>query len=143
MLPILRSKSFLPGFADEFFGRDFLNNFLENDQLISVPAVNVVENKNEFLIEVAAPGLEKNDFIIDLHNNLLTISSEKENKREEKEEKFMRREFCYSSFKRSFSLPETADVDKISAVHKNGILHISIPKKEEAKEKPARQIKIS
>lgn len=143
MLPILRSKSFLPGFADEFFGKDFLDNFLMPEKSGNIPAVNVVENKNEFNIDVAAPGLEKDDFIIDLHNNLLSISCEKEDKHEEKEEKFMRREFCYSSFRRSFSLPETADVDKISAVHKNGILHITIPKKEEAKEKPARQIKIS
>jgi len=143
MLPILRSKSYLPGCADDFFGRDFLSNFFDNETASSMPAVNVVENKNEFMIDVAAPGLEKDDFIIDLHNNLLTISSEKESKREEKEEKFMRREFSYTSFKRSFSLPDTADVDKITATHKHGILHIAIPKKEEAKEKPVRQIKVS
>jgi len=143
MLPILRSKSYFPAFTDDFFGRDFLSNFLDNETALSTPAVNVSENKNEFLIDVAAPGLDKDDFIIDLHNNLLTISSEKENKREEKEEKCIRREFSYSSFKRSFSLPDTADVDKITASHQYGILHISIPKKEEAKEKPVRQIKVS
>ena len=143
MLPILRSRSYLPGCADDYFGRDFLSNFLDSETASSMPAVNVMENKNEFMIDIAAPGLEKDDFIIDLHNNLLTISSEKESKREEKEEKFVRREFSYASFKRSFSLPDTADVDKITATHKHGILHISIPKKEEAKEKPVRQIKVS
>lgn len=91
MLPILRSKSYLPGCADDFFGRDFLSNFFDNENASSMPAVNVLENKNGFMIDIAAPGLEKEDFIIDLHNNLLTISSEKESKREEKEEKFMRR----------------------------------------------------
>jgi HSP20 family protein len=143
MLPILRSKSYLPSFADDFFGRDFLSNFFDNETASSVPAVNVAENKNEFLIDIAVPGLDKEDFIIDLHNNLLTLRSEKENKSEEKEDKCIRREFSYASFKRSFILPDTADVDKISAAHKHGILHINIPKKEEAKEKPVRQIKVS
>ncbi len=87
--------------------------------------------------------MEKKDFAIDLNNNLLTISSQKEWENEENTDKFMRREFSYTSFKRSFSLPETADSNKIKATYKEGILTINIPKKEEAKEKPARQISIS
>ena len=86
--------------------------------------------------------MEKKDFNVDIHNNVLTISSEKEMKNEVENEKIMRREFSYTSFKRSFTLPETTDSEKIKASYKEGILSISIPKKEEAKEKPARQISI-
>lgn len=143
MLPVFRRKSEMPGLADEFFGRDLLSNFFDFETGISVPAVNIVEGKDEFRIEVAAPGLNKKDFQIDLQNNMLIISSEKQFEDEKKEEKFMRREFSYSSFRRSFSLPQTADVEKINASHKDGVLTIAIPKREEAKEKPARNIKIS
>ncbi|MDD3568296.1 MAG: Hsp20/alpha crystallin family protein, partial [Bacteroidales bacterium] len=87
--------------------------------------------------------LEKKDFNVDVHNNVLTISSQKEFKDEQRDEKVMRREFSYTAFKRSFSLPDGADSDKIKASYKDGILTVSIPKKEEAKEKPARQISIS
>jgi HSP20 family protein len=143
MLPMLRKHSYLPSFADEFFGKDFLSNFIENQNGFSMPAVNVTETKDNFRIEVAAPGLNKEDFKIDLHNNLLTISSEKEEKNEENGEKIMRREFSYSSFKRTFSLPDLVESEKVTASHKNGVLYIEIPKREEAKEKPARQITIS
>ncbi|MDZ7742295.1 MAG: Hsp20/alpha crystallin family protein [Bacteroidota bacterium] len=141
MLPMIRRSS-LPDLVDEFFGRDFMGNF--DDQTgVNMPAVNIVEDKNEFSIEVAAPGLDKNDFNIDLDHNVLTISSEKKDEKKEDNKKFMRREFSYTSFKRSFTLPNTVKADKISATHKDGVLSISIPKKEEAKEKPPRQIKIS
>ena len=143
MLPMLRRGTAFPGIVDEFFGRDFLSNLFETQTGISMPSVNIIEGKDEFKIEVAAPGLEKKDFKIDLNNNVLTISSEKEAKNEESSEKYMRREFSYSSFQRSFALPNTVDAEKINAVYKDGVLNISIPKKEEAKEKPARTIKIS
>jgi HSP20 family protein len=102
-----------------------------------------VETTDDYRIEVAAPGLDKSDFKIDFENNVLTISAEKEDKQEEKNERFMRREFNYSSFSRSFTVPNTMNAEKISAQHKDGVLHVIIPKKEEAKEKPARTIKIS
>ena len=95
-----------------------------------------------YTIEVAAPGLEKKDFRIDLDNDVLTISSEREEKHEENRDQYTRREFGYESFSRSFNLPELVDVEKINASHKNGILFVNIPKKEEAKVKPARQIAI-
>jgi len=142
MLPILKSKSFFPSIVDEFFGKDYLPNLFEFQTGINMPSVNIIEGKDDFRIEVAAPGLEKGDFKINLENNVLTISSEKEQKREEKDERYMRREFSYTSFNRSFSLPQTVDADKISASHNNGILAISIPKREEAKVKPAKQIEI-
>lgn len=145
MLPMLRrSRVNVPSLMDEFFGRDLMQNFFEDQTGISMPAVNVVENNDNFRIEVAAPGLEKKDFRIDLENNLLTISSEKEERNESQEEgKYMRREFSYSSFRRSFSLPNTVDAENIKANHKDGILSITLPKKEEAKQKPPKQISIS
>lgn len=143
MLPMLRKGTAFPGMVDEFFGRDFLSNFFDTQTGISTPSVNIIEGKEDFKIEVAAPGLEKKDFKIDLSNNVLTISSEKEVKNEETDDKYMRREFRYSSFQRSFALPNTVDAEKINASYKDGVLNIQIPKKEEAKEKPARTIKIS
>jgi HSP20 family protein len=144
MLPTLRSRFNMPSIFDEFFGKEFNPGFFEDRASMSVPAVNVLEDPDNFKIEVAAPGLEKKDFKIDLDNNVLTISSEKEYKHEdEKDGKYMRREFAYASFKRSFTLPESVDADKIKANYKEGLLYISIPKREEAKQKPPRQISIS
>jgi HSP20 family protein len=138
----MMKRSFLPSIVDEFFGRDFLNNALNYEPGISMPAVNVTEGKEEFRIEVAAPGLEKDDFKVDINNNILTISSEKESREEANEEKIMRREFCYHSFRRSFSLPLSVDNERIAASHRNGVLQITLPKREEAKVKPARSIQI-
>lgn len=140
---MLRKHSNLPSFADEFFGKDFLSSFFENEAGYSMPAVNIAETKDNFRIEVAAPGLNKEDFKIDLQNNVLTISSEKQESKEENNEKIMRREFSYCAFKRSFSLPDLVEHDNIKAIHKNGVLSIEIPKREEAKEKPVRQISIT
>ncbi|MFO7979106.1 MAG: Hsp20/alpha crystallin family protein [Bacteroidales bacterium] len=129
---------------DEFFGRDLLDNIFPDQTGVSMPAVNVIDAADEFRIEVAAPGLDKNDFKVDLDNRMLTISCEKEQKKEENGgDRFMRREFSYTSFRRSFSLPEGVDTDKVKAHHKNGVLNIHIPKKEEAKQKPPKQISIS
>ena len=144
MLPAVRKKSAFPSFVDEFFGGDlFPRFFFDNEKTFNVPAVNIIEGKEDFRIEVAAPGLEKKDIKIDLDNNVLTVSSEKENKVEEQDDKFMRKEFSYSSFTRSFALPESVDAEKISANHKDGVLTILVPKKDEAKVKPVKQIKIS
>lgn len=144
MLPTLRSRM-MPSLWNEFFNRDDYSTGLGEDQSsYSMPAVNVLEDNDGFQIQVAAPGLGKKDFKIDLDNNLLTISSEKTfTDKEEKEGRFMRREFVYGKFKRSFSLPESADGEKINASYQDGVLHISIPKREEAKPKPPRQITIS
>ena len=144
MLPALRKNSTLPGLIDEFFGRDvFPGFFFDVERRLSTPAVNIIEGKDDFRIEVAAPGLEKEDFKIDLDNNVLTISSEKEEKHEEGDDRFMRREFNYTSFSRSFTLPLTVEADKITAKHADGVLMIVVPKRDEVKQKPARTIKIS
>lgn len=143
MLPTLRNRLSVPTFGDDFFGRDFLDNFFSERTGGNIPAVNLVENNDEYRIEVAAPGLDKNDFKVDFDNGVLTISSEKETKHEDEDDKYMRCEFNYSRFNRSFSLPEGADADKIKAKHKEGVLYVHIPKKDEAKQKPPKQIDIS
>lgn len=143
MIPMIRRRSSLPTFVDDFFGDDLFRNFLDESERATTPSVNIKEGKDDFAIEVAAPGLDKKDFSINLNNNVLEISSEKEVKDESKDEKVMRREFRYTSFKRSFTLPDTVDAEKIKASYNNGILSIKIPKREEEKEKPVRQIAIS
>ena len=95
------------------------------------------------MVEMAVPGLKKSDFKLDLDNQLLSISTETKEDYEHEEENYTRREFGYSSFKRTFTLPETVDDEKIDATYKDGILNILLPKKEEAKQKPSRTIKIS
>ena len=143
MFPTVRRKTMLPNFNNGFFGDDLFTRFFENQVNTTMPAVNIKEGKDEFAIEVAAPGFDKKDFKIDLNNNVLEISSEKEVKNEENEEKMMRCEFQYASFKRYFTLPDTVESDKIKATYKDGILNVVIPKKDEAKVKPVRQISIS
>ena len=139
MLPGLRNKNFL----DDFFYNSYVPDYSKNSNYYNTPAVNIVEEKANFKIEVAAPGLNKKDFHIELDNFVLTVSSLKEKNEEERNNKFTTREFNYSSFKRSFTLPKSMKTDKIEASHKDGILTISIPKKEEAIEKPIREIAIS
>jgi len=111
----------------------------------TLPAVNIKENEDSFTVEVAAPGMQKEDFKVELDNNLLTISSEKQDEKVEKEgEKYTKREFSYQSFQRSFTLPQgLVKEDKIEAKYKEGVLHLMIPKKDEAKKKAPRTIKIS
>ena len=140
-------------FSDQFpsmFNRFFDDNMLDwtnrnfSDTNTTLPSVNVKENTDEYMVEVAAPGFEKNQFKIELNNDVLTISSEKKFENETKdEERVTRKEFSYQSFSRSFTLPTLVERDKINAKYEKGILSISIPKKEEAKPKPAKQIKIS
>lgn len=142
MLPMLRNSLLFPALTDEFFGKEFLSGFFDKTIGYNVPAVNISEDGNAYGIELAAPGLSKEDFKVDVFNNVLTISSEKEENNEDEGKNYRRREFSYFGFKRSFTLPESVDASNITATHKDGILRVSIPKKEEAKEKPARQILI-
>lgn len=138
----------IPSLFDNFFTRDWLDSSLANwkESGATLPAVNVKESNDDFRIEVAAPGMTRDDFKVELDNNVLTISSEREEKNEEKDAKgnYTRREFSYQSFQRSFSLPESKVLgDKISARYSDGILYVTVPKSEEAKVKPAKQIAIS
>lgn len=139
----LRNLNSLPNLVEQFLNNSDAHEWSRNWATSSTPAVNIIEGKDDFKIEVAAPGLSKEDFRINLDNDLLTISANKETKTEEQNETYTRREFSYSSFCRSFTLPETVDGEKISASQKEGILTIHVPKKEEAKVKPAREIAIA
>lgn len=131
---------------DDFFYRDLLNGGLENNSSTNttIPAVNIKETAEHFAVEVAAPGMQKENFKVELDGNTLTICSERKNESEEKEgERYTRREFSYQSFQRTFTLPKNVvDVDQINAKYENGVLHLLIPKREEAKQKPPRMIKI-
>ena len=135
----------VPSLWDSFFGRDLFDLDNASATGTTLPAVNIKENNDEYYVEVAAPGMKKSDFKIELDNNLLVISSEKEDSYDEKDEqgKYTRREFSYQAFKRSFTLPRTIEGEKINAKYNDGVLRIVIPKKEEAKNKPARQIQIA
>jgi HSP20 family protein len=107
-----------------------------------LPAVNIRETDNEYEIRLAAPGLEKKDFKIDVNGTLITISTEKEEKREEVEESYTRREYSYSTFTRSFTLPDNIDSNKIDASYVNGELTLLLPKKEEAKKLAHQKISV-
>lgn len=132
----------LDNMFSEFFNQDFPVSF-NNGLLQKSPAVNVAESEDAYRIEVAAPGLGKDDFEIKVENDLLTISAKKEVKADEKGEKYTRREFSYVEFKRNFHLPETVDANGIKAQYENGILNVLLEKKPEAKPQPARVIEIA
>ena len=142
----MRFSNQYPSLFDRFFDNELFDwssrNFSNTNT--TLPSVNIKESTDGFEVEVAAPGLTKDDFRIELNHDLLTISSDKQIDKETKEgQQFSLREFSYQSFSRSFTLPNTADSEKIQAKYENGILKIIIPKKEEAKPKPPRQIAIS
>ena len=143
MLARVSNFRFVPNLVDEFFGNDWLTTNNPNKWCNSTsPAVNVAENKDSFRIEVAAPGLSKDDFKINVENDVLTISSVKQEEKEENTEKYFRKEFNYESFSRSFTLTDLVEADKITATYKDGILNVLVPKKE-VKVVPVREIAIS
>ena len=130
---------------------NLLENFFNNDwgdlfsefQGETVPAVNVKEDNDKYNIEVAVPGMEKKDFDVSVENGVLNISARHEEKDEDTNENFTRREFSYRSFRRSFTLPESVKDEDIQAKYEEGILRIMIPKKEEAKKEDTRKIEIN
>jgi HSP20 family protein len=137
--------NWLPSVFDDMFKTDWLGGTTNVNSIgTSIPAVNIFESDDNFMVAVAAPGKTKEDFNIELDNDVLTISSEekKENETSEKNGRFTRKEFSYTNFKRAFSLPETVDSEKISAAYNSGVLEITLPKKEEAKVQPKRMIEI-
>ncbi len=135
-----------PALFDDFFGRELFNWGNNNYSATSttVPSVNIRETGDNFEVEMAAPGMDKQDFKIELDGNTLTISSKKEYNQESEQEGYSRREFSYQSFQRSFVLPkDVVDVEQITAKYENGLLHLTIPKQEKAKQKAPRLIEIA
>jgi HSP20 family protein len=134
--------SAVPSLMERFFDDDIMKWGMGGNY--SIPEVNVKDNRDEYTIEVAAPGMKKDDFEINYEKEQLLISINKEEEKKDEEEKYLRKEFSYHSFQRTFHIPENlVNADKIKARYENGILYISVPKKEEAKPKPAKKIKIS
>lgn len=142
-MTVVKFKDNFPSFLDEFFGGDIFDSPRKAGIGNSMPAVNVKEKEGNFELEVAAPGMKKEDFKIELDNNVLGISSESKSEDETNQEKYTRREFSYRSFNRTFTLPENVDAEKIKANYSDGVLKIEIPKKAEEKNKGSRLIDIS
>ena len=124
----------VPSVFDDFFKpwNEWFDGGLSS-RVMSIPAVNITEQKDDYQVSLAAPGLKKDDFHIDIDGNLLTISSEREENKEDKEGRSTRREYSYSSFERSFTLPDEVNKEKIEAQYEDGLLKLVLPKKEEAK----------
>jgi HSP20 family protein len=133
---------------NDFFNSDFLTprlfdfegNYFNGGA--STPLANISETNKEYKVDVSVPGMKKDDFKIDVENGVLSITSEKEEEKNEDDKNYKRQEFSYSSFCRTFSLPENVDENNISAKYDNGILQVVIPKKEVTETKPKKQIKV-
>jgi len=136
-----------PTVFDDFLNRDLFNWGLNNfsDTNTTIPAVNIKERPDDYVVEVAAPGMTKKDFRVQLEGNTLTIGSEKTSRKEEGEDvRYISREFSYQSFSRTFTLQkDVVDTERIQAKYEDGVLHLLIPKKEHAKQKQPRLIEIS
>lgn len=145
-MSIIKRNEFLPHVFDDFFSKDLWDWGLNNNSSTNttIPAVNIRETSEAFEVEMAAPGMNKEDFKVELDGNMLTITSELQKENEEKEgQRYTRREFSYQSFRRTFQLPkDVVDADKIEAKYENGVLRLLVPKKEEAKPKPPKTIQI-
>jgi len=136
------NRNYVPAYLDDFFNDRFFNQLDSSTCNINTPAVNVSEDEKGYTIEVAAPGLNRKDFNLEVDDDILTISTEQKESKEEKKENYLRREFNYHTFKRSFRLPETVDQEQIRATHESGILTLSLPRKEAAVENSPRQIAV-
>jgi HSP20 family protein len=140
MLPTISKRTFSP-FLSNLFDDDFYPVLTSRNS--SMPAVNIKEDDKNFVLELAVPGMDKKDLKIDINEDVLTVSSETKNESEEEKDGYKRKEFSYSSFCRSFYIPENVNREKIGAAYKDGILTVDLPKLEEEKNKISKQIKIS
>ena len=141
MLPMITRRSYKPFLWSSLFDDDFFP--VAPGRNTSMPAVNIREDEKKFSLDLAVPGIDKKDLKIEIHEDVLTISSENNKEKEETHDGFKRREFSYSSFCRSFYLPENVNKDKIGANYKDGILSVELPKEEEEKAKLSREVKVS
>jgi HSP20 family protein len=141
MLPMISRRSYKPFLWSGLFDDDFFP--VVSQRNTSMPAVNIREDEKKFVLDLAVPGIDKKDLKIEIHEDVLTISSENKTEKEEDQDGFKRREFSYSSFCRSFFVPENVNKEKISANYKDGILTVELPKEEEEKSKISREVKIA
>lgn len=148
---VKRNKATTPSILSDFFTDrifspsilDFEGGLLDRSNALLIPDANITENDKNFSIELAAPGLEKKDFNVEVQDGVLSISAEKKEEKSEEDKNYRRREFSYNSFSRSFTLPENSMSDKIDAKYENGVLRLTLPKKEVTISKPAKQIKVA
>ena len=136
------NRSYVPAYWDDFFNDKFFNQLKSTGSGESRPAVNISEDEKGYTIELAVPGVAKDKFSLEIENDVLILSSEQEKNKDEQKPNYLRREFSYQSFKRSFELPETIDQEQINATIDAGILTLSLPKKEEEVQKAPRQIEV-
>jgi HSP20 family protein len=141
MLPTITRRSFRPFFVPGMFDNDSLPFF--SNVKSTVPAVNIKEDEKNYVLDFAIPGIDKKDLKIDINEDVLTISSETKNEGEDQKDGYRRKEYSYSSFSRSFYLPENVNRDKIEANYKDGVLSVALPKQEEEKNKTVKTIEIS
>ncbi len=141
MLPTIARRSFSPFYLSDLLSNDLFP--VHQNKSWSVPAVNIREDENEFSLELAVPGMDKKDLKIDINEDVLTISSESKQETDESKNGYRKKEFSYSSFQRSFYIPENVNRDKIEANYQDGVLKVGLPKMEEDKSRKARQISIS
>jgi HSP20 family protein len=142
---LIRRGESLPSVFNDFFkpwDRWFDTNGGSWPNMVTVPAVNIMEKPDHFEISLAAPGMKKDDFNIDVEGNLLTISAESEQRKDEKDERRTRQEFNYTSFSRAFTLPDGVQKDKIDASYENGLLKLNLPKTDEARKMPSKHINV-
>lgn len=141
---LTRATETMPSLFNDFFKP--WNEWFDGGNLLgrtmNMPAVNITEEKDEYKVSLAVPGMKKDDFKIDVDGNMLTISSEKEESKEEKDKKFTRKEYNYSSFSRTFTLPEEINKEKIEAKYEEGVLKVSLPFTEKAKKPAAKHIAV-
>ena len=141
MLPTITRRSFRPFYMPNIFDEDLFP--VVTNRTSSMPAVNIREDDKNYILDLAIPGIDKKDLKIDINEDVLTISSETKNESEESSDGYKRKEFSYSTFCRSFYVPENVTREKIEANYKDGILSVALPKMEEEKSKINRKIEIS
>ena len=136
------NRNYVPAYWDDFFNDRFFNRVHSWNHQSHSPAVNVSEDEKAYRIEVAVPGMSRKDFNLEIEDDVLTISTEKKESKKDQKVNYLRREFNYQGFKRSFQLPETIDQENIEARHESGILTVSLPKREEVIQKAPKQIEV-
>jgi HSP20 family protein len=142
---LMKRGETLPSVFNDFFkpwDRWFDTNGGSLNQMLTIPAVNILEKQDHYEISLAVPGMKKDDFSIDVEGNMLTISAETEQQKQEKDDRHTRREFNYTSFSRTFTLPEGVRKEKIDATYENGLLKLVLPKTEEARKSSSMHINV-
>jgi HSP20 family protein len=141
MLPTITRRSFRPFYMPNIFDEDLFTGL--SNRTASTPAVNIKEDEKKYSLELAIPGINKNDLKIDIKEDVITISSEMKKESEENSDGYKRKEFSYSAFSRSFYVPENVNKEKIEASHRDGVLYVTLPKEDEQKSKISKTIEIS